>query len=111
MEIIMFKSDDGTVTEDHFMAKWSQKLIDTAETVGKSFQIYYHSCEYITQAGFINVTERKYKVPVGPWSSDPRTRELGQWNLLFYLQGLESWSLYLLTKVLHVRDLRKTFLS
>jgi hypothetical protein len=33
----MFTSDDGTVTKDHFMAKWSQTLIEAAEEVGKAF--------------------------------------------------------------------------
>jgi hypothetical protein len=103
MEIsIMFKSEDGTVTPDHFMAKWSQTLIDAGEMVGKTIQIYNYSREYIQQAGFVDITEKKYKLPVGGWSSDPKMRELGRWSLLFCLQGLENWSLFLLSKVLNV---------
>lgn len=99
----MFTSDDGTVTAEHCMAQWSQTLIDAAETVSKTFRIHDFSPEYIENAGFVDVVEKKYKLPVGPWSSDQRMKELGQWNRLFCLQGLESWSLFLLSKVLKVR--------
>ena len=56
----------------------------------------------ITNAGFIDVEEKKFKVPVGTWPKDPKLKELGQWNLLFCLEGLESWSLYLLSMGLKV---------
>jgi hypothetical protein len=111
MEIsIMFQSDDGSVTPDHFMAQWSQTLIDACEMIGKTFQIYNFNREYAREAGFVDVTEKIYKVPVGPWSSDPKMKELGQWNRLFCLQGLESWSLFLLSNVLKV-SIYKTFLE
>ncbi|KAI1988284.1 hypothetical protein LOZ53_003774 [Ophidiomyces ophidiicola] len=38
--------------------------------------------ECMEDAGFTNVTEVKFKLPVGAWSSDKRMKELGQWNLL-----------------------------
>ncbi|RYO55623.1 hypothetical protein AA0113_g8709 [Alternaria arborescens] len=97
---IMFKSEDGTVTEDHFMAQWSKILLGAAEKIGKTFAIYDFNREMITQAGFVDVVEKKYKVPVGTWPRDPKMKELGQWNLLFCLEGLESWSLYLLSMIL-----------
>jgi hypothetical protein len=102
----MFKSEDGTVTKDHFMAQWSKILLGAAEKIGKTFAIYDFNREMITQAGFVDVVEKKYKVPVGTWPRDPKMKELGQWNLLFCLEGLESWSLYLLSMILKVRDVR-----
>ena len=98
----MFKSEDGTVTEDHFMAQWSRTLLHAAEQAGKSFAIYDTNKDLIIQAGFEDVVEKKYKVPVGAWSSDPKMKELGQWNMLFCLEGLESWCLYLLSTVMKV---------
>jgi hypothetical protein len=98
----MFTSDDGTVKKDHFMAKWSQNLLDAAEKIGKSFEIFNHTKDYITQAGFVDVVEKKYKMPVGEWSSDPKLKVLGRWNRLWCHAGLESWSIYLLSTVLGV---------
>jgi hypothetical protein len=100
---IMFKSEDGSVGPDHFMAEWSRILLDAAERLGKTFAIYDFNRKMITEAGFVDVVEKKYKVPVGSWPIDPKLKELGQWNMLFCLQGLESWSLYLLSTVLGVR--------
>jgi hypothetical protein len=99
---IQFKSDDGTVGDDHFMTHWSKTFIDASEMIGKSFNVIERQKELITQVGFIDVHEKKYKLPVGEWSSDPKLKELGQWDLLFCLQGLEGWALFLLTEVLKV---------
>ena len=98
----MFTSDDGTVTKDHFMAKWSQTLMDAAEKIGKSFDIFNYTKEYITKAGFVDVAEKKFKIPVGPWSSDRKMKEIGQWNRLWCYEGLESWAIFLLSTVLGV---------
>ncbi|RYN65472.1 hypothetical protein AA0117_g12136 [Alternaria alternata] len=117
---IMFKSEDGTVTEDHFMAQWSKILLGAAEKIGKTFAIYDFNREMITQAGFVDVVEKKFKVPVGTWPRDPKMKELGQWNLLFCLEGLESWSLYLLSMILkwsyeeiqvHIATMRNNLLN
>ncbi|CAN9473401.1 unnamed protein product [Alternaria alternata] len=89
----MFKSEDGTVSEDHFMAQWSKTLLYAAEKIGKTFAIYDFNREMITQAGFVDVVEKKFKVPVGTWPRDTKMKELGQWNLLFCLEGLESWTM------------------
>lgn len=51
-------------------------------------------------AGFTNVVQRNYKVPIGAWSSDAKLKEVGRWNLLFCLSGMESWAIYMLTVVL-----------
>ncbi|KAL5324634.1 hypothetical protein ACEPPN_009181 [Leptodophora sp. 'Broadleaf-Isolate-01'] len=105
---IMFKSEDGSVTEDHFTAQWSKTLLYAAVQLGKTFAIYDFNREMITQAGFVDVVEKKFKVPVGTWPSDPKMKELGRWNMLFCLEGLESWSLYLLSTVLKVCGVRSS---
>jgi hypothetical protein len=57
----------------------------------------------IVRAGFVNVVERTYKVPLGGWPADPRLRELGQWALLGFLSGLEGYALATLTRVLECK--------
>jgi hypothetical protein len=99
---IQFKSDDGTVGDDHFMKQWSKTFIEASEMIGKSFNVIEQQKERITLAGFIDVHEKRYKLPVGEWSSDPKLKELGRWNLLFCLQGIEGWAVFLLTEVMKV---------
>lgn len=100
---IEFKSDDGTVTNDHVFSVWSRTFIEAGEKFGKTFRIADLAKGYIVDAGFDEVVEKKFKLPVGGWSSDPKYKELGRWNLLHCEQGIEGWAMALLTRVLGVR--------
>jgi hypothetical protein len=57
----------------------------------------------MTTAGFINLREETFKTPMGEWSSDPKLRELGRWNLLQFDVGLEGFAMQLLTREMGVR--------
>lgn len=70
--------------------------------MGKTFRILDLQKQYIIDAGFENVVEQRYKMPVGPWSSDPKLKEIGRWHLLECFQGIEGWSMALLTRVMGV---------
>src|SRR5947207_772694 len=65
---IEFTSDDGTVGPDHFMAQWSRTFIEAGDKMGKTFRIADNAAQLIRDAGFTDVRESWYKVPVGPWS-------------------------------------------
>ncbi|CAN9207857.1 unnamed protein product [Alternaria alternata] len=97
---IQFKSDDGTLTKDHVLSTWSDLFHEASERFGKSFYEVWNLSTYIRNAGFVDVEERVYKVPVNGWPADPHMKELGRWNLLHITQGAEGWGLYLLTKVM-----------
>jgi hypothetical protein len=99
---IVFRSDDGTVTDDHVFSVWSRTFIEAGEKFGKTFRIADVAREYIDDAGFEDVVEKKFKLPVGGWSSDPYYKELGQWNLIHCEKGIEGWAMALLTRVMEV---------
>jgi hypothetical protein len=99
---IEFRSDDGTVTHDHVLAVWSRIFIEAGEKFGKTFRIADLARGYIEDAGFEHVVERKLKLPVGAWSSDPKYKELGQWNFVHCDKGIEGWAMALLTRVMAV---------
>jgi ubiquinone/menaquinone biosynthesis C-methylase UbiE len=108
---IRFRSDDGTVPNDHVMAKWSELFIEAGETVWKkTFKAGERSKQLILDAGFEDVNCVKYKVPVGGWSSDPKMKEIGRWNFLHCYQGAEGWALYMLTQVMNVCGFRSVAL-
>lgn len=64
---IMFTSDDGSVSEGHIMPQWSQTFIDCGEQIGKTFLITNKASQWIRDAGFEDVKEQWFKVPVGSW--------------------------------------------
>lgn len=97
---IQFKSDDGTLKPDHILSQWSDTFHEAGERFGKSFKAVHDLGKWATEAGFTEVHERWYKVPVGGWSSDAHLKELGRWNLLHCTQGAEGWGLFLLTNIM-----------
>ncbi|PYH99943.1 methyltransferase family protein [Aspergillus ellipticus CBS 707.79] len=97
---IEFRSDDGTVTDDHVLKIWSKTFIEAGEKFGKTFRIADLAKGYMQEAGFQNVTEQRFKLPVGQWSRDKRLKKLGMWNLVHCEQGIEGWAMALLTRVM-----------
>jgi len=97
---IQFSSDDNTIPEKHVFTQWSDTFIDAGEKVGKTFKIGEQAAGLMKTAGFINVTESQYKVPLGGWSSEQKYKEIGRWNFLHCYQGAEGWGLFILTHLL-----------
>lgn len=62
--------------------KKTGKEIDTEETFKG----------HIEAAGFTNIHEKVYRVPVGEWTKDPILKEAGKFQKLQILEGLEGVS-------------------
>jgi hypothetical protein len=99
---IQFEADDGTCPPDHVMSQWSEIFIGAGEQTGKTFKIGKQAKGLLENAGFVNVVEQRFKVPVGTWAVDPKLKALGRWNFLHCYQGAEGWGLFILTKLLNV---------
>jgi len=54
----------------------------------------------VEEAGFVNVCCEVYKLPLSPWPKDSKLKEIGAFNLVNMLEGLEALSLALFTRVL-----------
>ena len=52
----------------------------------------------LEKAGFVNVQEDFFKVPIGPWPKNQRLKEAGRVNYRVWVDGLEGYGLYLLTR-------------
>jgi hypothetical protein len=72
------------------------------EITGQSFTVADTMKSDIEKAGFVNVVEQIFKVPLGGWAADPKLKELGLWALLSFDTGLEGYALATLTRVLGV---------
>ncbi|KAL4879871.1 S-adenosyl-L-methionine-dependent methyltransferase [Aspergillus karnatakaensis] len=93
------KSDDGSTTGTIF-EEWGKISIEAGEAFGKSLRIVDESRERLKKAGFVDVVERRFKVPIGGWSSDPHLKQVGLYTRLHWEEGIEGWTMYLLTAVL-----------
>lgn len=48
---------------------------------------------YAEKAGFTNIREEMFKVPMGTWPKDPALKKTGMMNLVQMLDGMEGFSL------------------
>lgn len=60
--------------------------------------MWKHSKSYMQRAGFVDVTERRFKWPIGDWPTDRKLKHLGRMNTLRLIQGIEGYMLRLLTR-------------
>ena len=57
------------------------------------------------EAGFVDVKEYSFKIPVNSWPKDKRLKEVGKYQCLNYSEGLEGISVGLFTRVLNWQPL------
>ncbi|KAG8349737.1 hypothetical protein FVEN_g12080 [Fusarium venenatum] len=100
VDILPPTSDDGTMSPDTALHKWSNLLLESTEKIGRPFggTAFYKS--QMEEVGFKNVTLRVYKWPQNRWPKDKKYKELGSWTLENISSGLEAISNALFTRVL-----------
>ena len=81
------------------MGRWQDEGIEAGKIIGRTFEVMYFMHEWIRDAGFTEVVEKKYKWPIGPWPKDKKQKELGIWTRAHIDTGCENWCLALLTRI------------
>ncbi|OJD18813.1 hypothetical protein AJ78_01220 [Emergomyces pasteurianus Ep9510] len=95
------QSDNGTITNNHALRQWSSRYVRGIEDV-KDPRIAMNLGNLLTSAGFVNVETKLINVPLAPWSTDARLREIGNMNRPNVYRLLGSLALYPLMKRLHM---------
>jgi hypothetical protein len=65
------KSDDNTIKPDSTMHKWGQIALEAGDAFGKSVRVVDEVKQGMIDAGFIEVKEHRYKLPIGGMSRLP----------------------------------------
>lgn len=103
----VLKSDDGSIDMDEAYHHQGRLAIESTEKFGKQINIQPHLKDMIIQAGFEDVKEFTYKWPIGEWPQDPRLKDIGGWNARHWMEGLETWTLRLLTQYMGVSQVHE----
>jgi hypothetical protein len=90
---LTFRSDDGSLTEDHYLLKWANTITGFLNSINRDCSPGVKVRQWAEDAGFTNVQEQIIKVPIGPWPKDPHFKEVGLINAAQLLDGLEALSL------------------
>jgi hypothetical protein len=89
-------SDDDTI-KGTTLESWGELSLTAGDKFGRSLRIVDDTRAYMEAAGFVNITYRKYKWPMGPWPKDARLKRIGLYNRLNWEEGMEGWLMFLFT--------------
>jgi SAM-dependent methyltransferase len=95
-----WKADDDSIPPGHIFREASARYVEAGEKMGKTFRIVDLQRDFVVEAGLVNVVEKRYKMPLGPWSAEKKQRDIGRWHLLEAYQGIEGWTMALFTRIL-----------
>lgn len=92
-------SDDRSFPKDSLIEQSGPLFSRFAQQMGKPFDSIDKSKARIEAAGFKNIQEKWYKVPLGEWVKNPLLKEAGKFCKTQVLEGLEGYCMFLFTKV------------
>ena len=95
------RSDDGSA-ENTKIKELGTKSTGAADKFGKSFDTVEEMKDGMERVGFVDVTEHRFKLPVGPWPKDKHLKTLGRYTRLAWEESMEMWVMMLWTRVLGV---------
>ncbi|KAK1997744.1 methyltransferase [Colletotrichum falcatum] len=97
-----FRSQSKELTDDHVFRRWYTNLVAAATRLGKEAEGVRSGAitTGMIQAGYVDVVEKRWKIPIGSWTADPRLKQLGHCALEFIDESLEGFGLFLLKEVM-----------
>jgi hypothetical protein len=82
LQEIMFKlgCDDGTLRPGNQAGAFFENMKTGLKAFGVDLLAMRYNQQYLIDAGFVNVHETPFKVPLGPWPKDPKMKTVGLYN-------------------------------
>lgn len=87
---------------DHIFKQWANVFFEAMDRIGKTARIGMdgNMRRQMADVGFVDIVEKNYHVPCGGWSSDPRLKQVGLYNLAFMEESLEGFAVFLLGEIM-----------
>ncbi|KAF3183903.1 hypothetical protein TWF788_005376 [Orbilia oligospora] len=93
-------ADDGSVPEDNILKQWCTNLIQATEIIGQTCVVAPHIIGHMQKAGFVNIKQQFFKLPIGAWPKDPVDKEIGAFNLINMVNAAEGFTTAAYTRIL-----------
>lgn len=94
------QSDDNTIPEQSKLLEFFGLLTEGCSKVGRDLHAPKKWKHVLEEAGFINIEERVFKVPIGGWPRDKRLKEAGVFEMETLREGLPAIGMGFFTRVL-----------
>ncbi|KAK8237765.1 methyltransferase domain-containing protein [Phyllosticta capitalensis] len=96
---LLYYSDDDSMNPNTEIYKWIMLWLEASRKIGRDPRPGPQLEGWMKEQGFVNVRHERIKFPIGPWPKDKDKKELGMFNLMQTLEGLEAYTLRLFTQV------------
>lgn len=102
---VLIESDHVEIPPHHIFREWAEMFYSGGEKLGRSFTIAkgHFLRDLMIETGFVDVVEKKVKIPLHGWPKDPKLKQAGLLAQHALDQSLEGFSMFMLTRV-HGRD-------
>jgi hypothetical protein len=90
--------DDNTREPNSAVEELAELSHELGKAYGTEFRIADRMEAEMRNAGFVDVINTKFKLPLGPWSADPKYKEIGKFYERYYKTGAEGWIMHILTQ-------------
>ncbi|KAI0376319.1 S-adenosyl-L-methionine-dependent methyltransferase [Hypomontagnella monticulosa] len=93
---VLMCCDDGSIKEDSiFNTFWNPLWREMTKKLGISFQVLEERLQNkgFEEAGFVDIKEVNYKLPIGGWPLDRKLAEIGEYTSLTLINDLEGYTL------------------
>ncbi|KAJ5774771.1 hypothetical protein N7457_009667 [Penicillium paradoxum] len=90
--------DDDSLPADSLLRTWGPTLTACGSRAGRPLEIMDTIQDAFHKAGFVDVHQKEYKWPIGPWARDQKFKEAGTVNFHHWMSGMEGWAMWLLCK-------------
>ncbi|KAI9673987.1 MAG: hypothetical protein M1817_002193 [Caeruleum heppii] len=85
--------DDGTIPPNWPMTDWTLTLDEASMQNNRPLRIANKLKRWYEEAGFVDVHEQVFKMPLNPWAKDPHYKEIGRAMEVNMLDGIQAFSL------------------
>ncbi|GME43526.1 methyltransferase domain-containing protein [Neofusicoccum parvum] len=92
-----FYTNGGEFKPGSPLDKWCDELIAGITGAGYDPEPGSKLKKWVEDAGFTNVTHKLLPIPTGTWPKDKKLKEIGAFDLVQFLEGLEAISMRTLT--------------
>jgi hypothetical protein len=93
-------SEDDSLTESSALVQFVTHLNTASRKIGLEPRLAPKLPDLVKDAGFENVYHEVFKFPVGTWPKDKRLKEIGAYNHMQVVDGLEAFAMAAFTRVL-----------
>ncbi|KAI8314930.1 Secondary metabolism regulator LAE1 [Colletotrichum sp. SAR11_59] len=94
----LFASDDGTLSPEKPLAKFSSLVREACVKFGRQFIDVPLMEDMMKQVGFQDVALQRFKWPSNPWPKDPHYKKIGEWNYHNFVAAAEALAMGPLTR-------------